>query len=176
MPHRSSTPSPPPPPSWTIQPVPPHSFEEVVQFINTARNGMFPGRSLSPDNASLFKEGTCFLEARDGKNLIAAIGYVPYNHRFPQFFNFYDVNTVEVVRLFVHPRYRRCGLAAALFTALYDEAVNADVERFYLHTHPFLDGAIKFWEKCGFEIILLEDDPYWETTHMQLMVKRREEL
>lgn len=81
-----------------------------------------------------------------------------------------------MVRLFVHPRYRRCGLAAALFAALHDEAVNADVERFYLHTHPFLDGAIKFWEKRGFEIILLEDDPYWETTHMQLMVKRREEM
>lgn len=133
---------------------------------------MFPGRSLSPDNASLFVPGTCFLEARHGKNLIATIGYVPYNHRFPQF-DYHDVKTVEVVRLYVEPRYRRCGLAAALFAGLLDEAVNAGVRRFYLHTHPFLDGAIRFWEKRGFEVVLVEDEPVWETTHMHMMLKER---
>jgi GNAT superfamily N-acetyltransferase len=133
---------------------------------------MFPGRSLSPDTPSLLSDGTCFLEARDGEELIAAIGYVPYNHRFSQF-NYHDVETAEVVRLYVQPRYRRCGLAAALFLELYNRALVEGVERFYLHTHPFLNGAIRFWEKRGFEIMQVEDDPVWETTHMQMMLKRR---
>jgi GNAT superfamily N-acetyltransferase len=158
--------------SWIIQPVSSRAAEEVVDFINNARNGMFPGRSLVPDNTSLLGAGTCFLEARDGKQLIAAIGYVPYNHRFPQF-DYHDTRTVEVVRLYVQPQYRRCGLAAALFSRLHEKAVMEGVGRFYLHTHPFLEGAITFWKKHGFEVVQVEEDPLWQTTHMQMMLKRR---
>jgi GNAT superfamily N-acetyltransferase len=168
MPHRSSITS--SPPSWTIQPVPSQAVDEVVTFINHARSGMFPGRSLTPDDASLFSDSTCFLEARDEKQLIAVIGYIPYNHRFPQF-HYDDIQTVEVVRLFVQPWYRRCGLAAALFVELCDRAVAEGVECLYLHTHPFLMGAISFWETRGFEVIQVEDEPIWQTTHMQMLLK-----
>lgn len=41
----------------------------------------------------------------------------------------------------------------------------------YLHTHPFLPGAITFWERQGFVIVDLEADPLWRTTHMQLMLE-----
>lgn len=164
MPHRSPTPAP-----WTIQPVPPHAIDEVLSFINNARGDMFPGRSLAPDNDGLFGPGSYFLEARDGNHLIATIGYVSYNHRFPQF-NFHDVKTVEVLRLYVVPRYRRCGLAAALFGALRERAVKEGVEYLYLHTHPFLPGAIDFWEKHGFQVVQVEEDPLWRTTHMQLLL------
>jgi GNAT superfamily N-acetyltransferase len=173
MPHRSYISHITPP--WKIRHVPPHSVDEIVRFINNARKGMFPGRVLSPDNASLLGDGSCFLEARDGKQLIAAIGYVRYNHRFPQF-NYHNVRTVEVVRLYVQPSYRRSGLAAALFSALYDRAVEEDIECFYLHTHPFLEGAIEFWQKRGFEIVQVEDDPSWQTTHMQMMLKKTNQL
>jgi len=37
----------------------------------------------------------------------------------------------------------------------------------YLHTHPFLPGAIDFWGRQGFEIVDVEDDPAWCTTPMQ---------
>jgi GNAT superfamily N-acetyltransferase len=171
MPHRSCNPQVPPP--WTIQPVPPQSVDEVVRFINNARKGMFPGRSLSPDTAALLGDGSCFLEARDGKDLIAVIGYVRYDNRHPQL-NYHNIRTVEIVRLYVQPQYRRCGLAAALFSALYDRAVEEDMECLYLHTHPFLEGAIRFWEKCGFEIFQVEDDPEWQTTHMEMRLKKNE--
>jgi GNAT superfamily N-acetyltransferase len=146
--------------SCNIQAVPSQAVDEYITFINDARSQMFPGRSLAPDNASLLGDGSCFFEARDGKELVAAIGFVPYNHRFPQF-KYHDVRTVEVVRLYVEPRYRRCGLATALFEALYAKAKEQGVGRFYMHTHPFLPGAIGFWQKHGFEIVEEEEDPVW---------------
>jgi GNAT superfamily N-acetyltransferase len=138
MPHRSSI-----PPFWTIQPVTFDTVNEVIAFINHAREDMFPSRSLIPDDARLFGPGNYFLEVRDGERLIAVIGYVPYNHRFPQF-DYRDVKMVEVVRLYVLRPYRRCGLAATMFDALRERAVKDGVECFYLHTHPFLLGAIEF--------------------------------
>ncbi|KAH7083384.1 acetyltransferase [Paraphoma chrysanthemicola] len=169
MPHHSST------PSWSIQPVSHNNATEVVDFINHARAGMFPNRSLAPDNTALLGPGSYFLEARDGAELIAAIGYVPYNHRFSQF-DYRDVLTVEVVRLYVVPEYRRFGLAAALFSVLSKKAKKECIGRFYLHTHPFLPGAIRFWEKHGFEVVQVEEDPVWRTTHMQMKIgKGRDE-
>ena len=37
----------------------------------------------------------------------------------------------------------------------------------YLHTHPFLPGAIDFWLRQGFEVVDVDADPVWRTTHMQ---------
>lgn len=80
---------------------------------------------------------------------------------------------VEVLRLFVLPEYRRHGLAATLFEALRDHAVASGVHFMYLHTHPFLPGAIRFWEKQDFDIISVdEEDEVWRTHHMQMMLER----
>ncbi|AZE68210.1 acetyltransferase [Pseudomonas synxantha] len=40
------------------------------------------------------------------------------------------------------------------------------MEVVYLHTHPFLPGAIDFWIRQGFEVVDVEADPVWQTTHM----------
>jgi GNAT superfamily N-acetyltransferase len=165
-------PNPSPTPSWTIHPVPPHSSNELITFINNARRTTFPGRSLAPDTSTtLFGHGgSYFLAARAEKELIGAIGFVAYNHRFAQF-DYRSVRTAEVVRLHVEPGYRRCGVATALFEALCERARDEGVECLYLHTHPFLPGALAFWERCGFEIVLVERDLEWRTTHMQMMVR-----
>jgi ribosomal protein S18 acetylase RimI-like enzyme len=168
MPHRTSIASHPTP--WAIQLVTPETQGEVLDFIHNARKSMFPGLHLTPDNEMLFGPGSCFLEASDGQDLIAVIGYVPYNHRFPQF-DYSCMKTAEVVRLYVLPQYRRYGLAAALFCALRERAIQDKVACFYLHTHPFLPGAIKFWEKHGSKITQVEDDPVWHTTHMEAVLK-----
>ena len=79
---------------------------------------------------------------------------------------------VEVVRLFVIPQYRRYGLAASLFSTLRDHALESGVQCMYLHTHPFLPGAVQFWEKQGFNVICVdEEDEVWRTHHMQLMLE-----
>jgi GNAT superfamily N-acetyltransferase len=78
---------------------------------------------------------------------------------------------VEVVRLFVLPQHRRHGLAASLFQSIQNRAVASGVHCMYLHTHPFLPGAIRFWEKQGFDIIRVDaEDEVWQTHHMQKML------
>lgn len=158
---------------WTITPVALDAVDEVVTFVDTARRSLFPMLADAPlprdlvRFADTYLDGDgCFLIARERGRLIAAIGYLPYDHRFAQL-EYCDVNVVEVVRLFVLPQYRRCGVAAALFDALRARALRAGVSCLYLHTHPFLPGAIRFWQQRGFEITDVEQDPLWRTTHMQ---------
>ncbi|QXI30711.1 GNAT family N-acetyltransferase [Pseudomonas vanderleydeniana] len=163
-------------PNGSIQSVTRQSIDEVVGFVNEARRHLFPMLAGTPMPVDLVRFAETYLEgegrfliARDHGRLVAAIGYLPYDHRFQQL-DYRGVRVVEVVRLFVLPEYRRHGLAAALFGALREMAAQAGVECLYLHTHPFLPGAIAFWERQGFAIVDVEADPLWQTTHMQLML------
>lgn len=158
---------------WTIQVPNRETVAETVAFVDTARRELFPLLADSPlprdlaRFADTYLDGTGhFLVARDQGRLIAAIGYLPYDHRFPQL-DHHGQRVVEVVRLFVLPAYRRHGLAAALFETLRAHAIAAGVECLYLHTHPFLPGAIRFWERQGFTVVDVEADPVWQTTHME---------
>lgn len=145
----------------------------TVAFVMAARAVIFPMLADSPMPADLADfagsylapaQGR-FLIARDGERIVAAIGYLPYDHRFAQL-DYRGRRVVEVVRLFVEPAYRRGGLARRLYEALKALAVEQGVEVLYLHTHPFLPGAIEFWQRQGFRIVAVEDDPVWRTTHM----------
>lgn len=160
-------------PNWIIQVPRREAVAEVVTFVDSARRALFPLLANSPMpkdlahfEATYLDGGGHFLEARDQGRLVAGIGYLPYDHRFRQL-DYHGKHVVEIVRLFVLPEYRRHGLAAALFLALRERAIDAGVECLYLHTHPFLPGAIRFWERQGFAVIDVEDDPVWQTTHME---------
>ncbi|KAG9203152.1 hypothetical protein G6514_003069 [Epicoccum nigrum] len=135
-------------------------------------------------------------------SVIAAIAHVPFDYRFPHLpppvgcapasssppstasssSSSLDLpfssspksscKVVEVVRLFVLPRYRRCGLAATLFQSLQEHAFASGVQCMYLHTHPFLPGAIRFWEKQGFELVGVDhEDKVWLTHHFWKMLR-----
>lgn len=164
-------------PDITLQPVSPAQVDDVVAFVDTARRALFPALADAPLPADLAHFGATYLEgeghfivACNGGQLIGAIGYLPYDHRFPQL-DYRNGRTVEVVRLFVAPAYRRGGLASRLFAALRAHALAAGVERLYLHTHPFLPGAIRFWERQGFHVVDVERDLFWQTTHMQATLR-----
>ncbi|NER61424.1 GNAT family N-acetyltransferase [Pseudomonas sp. MAFF212428] len=146
---------------------------QAIDFVMQARAELFPklaGASLPADLAQfeqVYLHGAGrFVLACDAGQIVAAVGYLPYDHRFSQL-DYRRHNTVEVVRLFVRPAYRRGGLAGRLYQALRALAEADGVQVLYLHTHPFLPGAIGFWQKHGFQIIDVEDDPVWQTTHMQ---------
>ncbi|AZL71442.1 GNAT family N-acetyltransferase [Pseudomonas oryziphila] len=163
-------------PTWTLSTATHRNAREVVDFIDTARRGLFPmlADSPMPRDLACFEESYLegeglFLVAHDQGRLVACIGYLPYDHRFDQL-DYRTRRTVEVVRLFVVPEYRRHGLARELFAALRAAAQRAGVEWLYLHTHPFLPGALRFWEGQGFAIVDVEEDPVWRTTHMQRVV------
>lgn len=162
-------------PKWYIRLAAADDRDEVVAFVDTARRQIFPLLAHSPlpkdlanFNATYIDGPGQFLLARSAiGELIASIGYLPYDHRFPQL-DYKDRRTVEVVRLFVVPEDRRSGLASDIFDALRQHALRDHVECLYLHTHPFLPGAISFWQRQGFRIVDVEADPDWQTTHMDL--------
>mgnify|MGYP003582964386 CR=1 FL=1 len=150
-------------------------IEEAVDFVLAARARIFPmlaDAPVPPDLADfaghyLVPGAGRFLLARDRGRIVAGIGYLPYDHRFPQL-DYRGRRVVEVVRLFVEPEYRRGGLARRLYEALKTLAQEEGAEVLYLHTHPFLPGAIEFWQRQGFVVVDVEEDPVWRTTHMEL--------
>lgn len=146
---------------------------EVLRFVLQARAELFPKLSATGMPADLAQFEAIYLHgdgpfliARDEGQIVAAIGYLPYDERFPQL-NYQGRKTVEVVRLFVLPAFRRFGLAGELYRALEALAKADRVAVMYLHTHPFLPGAIDFWLRQGFEVVDVDADPVWRTTHMQ---------
>ena len=146
---------------------------EVLRFVLQARAELFPKLSATGMPADLAQFGAIYLHgdgrfliARDEGQIVAAIGYLPYDERFPQL-DYQGRKTVEVVRLFVLPAFRRFGLAGELYRALEAQAKADRVAVMYLHTHPFLPGAIDFWLRQGFEVVDVDADPVWRTTHMQ---------
>ncbi|UZP38944.1 hypothetical protein NXS19_006760 [Fusarium pseudograminearum] len=160
----------------------PDEIPELVGSITKARAEMFPFLDQASSDRMAQKEhdnfrknhldhplGT-FLTARSEGRLVATIGYVPYDGRFP-FLNLEPDNVVEVVRLYVNPEWRRAGIASKLFARLVDTALYAGVKQLYLHTHPFLPNAIGFWEQNGFSIMSVDEDPVWQTTHMSRLLK-----
>lgn len=149
------------------------AHEEVEGLLHSARKEMFLGR-MDPDNVPfdlqnfernyLCPEG-CMLLARQDQASIGSIGYRSYDGRFPHL-ALPAGNTVEVARLFILPQWRRQGVASQLFTQLVKIAMAQGVRVLYLHTHPFLVGAVEFWQSLGFEILERDPDPLWQTIHM----------
>lgn len=134
-----------------IQAVSDADIAEVLDVVLNARAELFPKLSATgmPDDLARFAEvylrgAGRFLIARHAGQIVASIGYLPYDRRFPNL-DYPDRNMVEIVRLFVVPAQRRSGLAGALYRSLKDLALVAGVEVIYLHTHPFLPGAIACW-------------------------------
>lgn len=156
-----------------ITTVPPAQILATVQFVMQARAMIFPmlDATVLPADLRDFSEVYLnnplgeFLIARQGDAIVGAIGYLPYDHRFAQL-DYSGKKVVEVVRLFVSPQCRGAGLAGRLYAGLKAHAQTAGVQVLYLHTHPFLPGAIPFWEKHGFTVVDTETDPVWQTTHM----------
>ena len=158
----------------TVTEVTPSDIPGTIDFVMRARAEIFPMLDAGhlPDDLERFEQvylqehGGKFLIARHEGEVVAAIGYLPYDHRFSQL-DYQGRRTVEIVRLFVSHEQRGAGLAGRMYQVLKQHALSEGIEVLYLHTHPFLPGAIGFWQKQGFEIIDVEDDPVWQTTHMQ---------
>ena len=149
---------------------------EVLSFALQARDELFPTLSatgmphdLAQFEAVYLQGGGQFLIARADGQIVAAVGYRPYDGRFPKL-DYQGRKTVEVVRLYVRPAFRRLGLAGQLYRSLEALAREAGVKVVYLHTHPFLPGAIDFWRRQGFEVVDVEADPLWQTTHMHRLL------
>lgn len=103
--------------------------------------------------------------------IIATIGIRSYDKDFPYFRGLYSKdNTSSIWRLFVDKRYRRCGLASKMFSIAENFANESEYGEIYLHTHKTLDGALEFWTKMGFVVVLDSNDEL-ETVHMDKKIQ-----
>lgn len=162
----------------------PDEIPDIVRFTKLARTAMFPkldtiSHSQHADRELAIFQKTyldhpdgAYLVARVDGVLVATIAYVHYDYRFPHL-HLGQERTVEVVRLYVEPAFRRTGLASRLFLTLEETARQQGIEQLYLHTHPFLPGAVSFWEKHGFRVMDVDEDPVWRTIHMRLLLDGR---
>jgi GNAT superfamily N-acetyltransferase len=158
----------------------------VARFNKAARAQLFPELALNEDTC-LAHPNAVFVVARAASPsptsssspstsppppgpIVGVVGFVPFDARFPSLPPL-PASTVEVVRLYVAPAYRRCGLAGALFGALRASAEEGGSECMYLHTHRFLDGALQFWQKVGFELVEERVDGGWRNLHMVMWLK-----
>lgn len=152
----------------------------MADFLREARQAMFGDRvdaDTLPDDlrdfASVYaRPGGCMLAAIDSSEaVVGSIAYRPYDGRF-NYLAVPTAHTVEVVRLFITPAWRRRGLAGQLFLRLQQHALQQGVQHMYLHTHPFLPGALAFWQRQGFVTLHQDTDPVWQTIHMQRTLNR----
>ena len=117
------------------------------------------------------KRNNFFIAYNENCEIIATIGIRAYDKNFPQFRGqFSNDSTSSIWRLFVDEKYRRCGLASKMFSVAESFANEFDYEDIYLHTHKTLPGAIKFWTKMGF-IIILDSNDELETVHMDKKIR-----
>ncbi|WP_458406187.1 GNAT family N-acetyltransferase [Methanobrevibacter sp.] len=116
----------------------------------------------------ILPEKNNFFVAFDGKTneIIATIGIRAYDKNFDMFKEKYSMNTTSSIwRLFVDKKYRRCGLASKMFSVAENFANESGFENIYLHTHKTLPGALEFWKKMGF-IVVLDANDELQTVHM----------
>ncbi|WP_151799871.1 GNAT family N-acetyltransferase [Acinetobacter nosocomialis] len=146
-------------------------YEPAVEFALYTRQLLFPEiyhgqipKDLQNFGQSYVKDSLgCFITVKDQNRIIGTIAYRAYDHRFD--LNL-PTNTVEVVKLFVLPEYRRKGIATQLCDMLFSHAKNNANTTLYLHTHPFLPAAEEFWALQGFEVIQREWIDTYDTIHM----------
>ena len=115
-----------------------------------------------------------FVAYAETGEIIATIGIRAYDKDFPEFEELYSKDTTSSIwRLFVDRRCRRCGLASKMFSIAENFANKVGYDDIYLHTHKNLDGALKFWTKMGFVVILDAEDDL-ETVHMDKEIRELE--
>ncbi|WP_284115082.1 GNAT family N-acetyltransferase [Acinetobacter pittii] len=146
-------------------------YEPAVEFALYTRQLLFPEiyHGHIPRDLKNFEQFYvhdrlgCFITVKDQNRIIGTIAYRAYDHRFDLDL---PLNTVEVVKLFVLPEYRRKGIATQLCNMLFSHAKNHAITSLYLHTHPFLPAAEEFWTLQGFEVIQREWIDTYDTIHM----------
>lgn len=160
----------------TIEKLQIKDIEQVYNYVLQCRELLFPMLNKQPlpldlkNFKTIYTEtpSSVFLVARtEEAELIGTIGMREYDRRFKGL-EYKGEYVVEVTRLFVEPAFGRYGLGANLFAALLKEAYHKEIDRMYLHTHPFLPGAQVFWEKQGFGLIRENTEGDFTTLHMDL--------
>ncbi|WP_171257534.1 GNAT family N-acetyltransferase [Acinetobacter qingfengensis] len=150
-------------------------FSTIVEYLGSCRKKIFPfiQQDELPQDLINFQQVYvddplgCLICVKQQHKIVAVIGFRAYDQRFSHL-NLPEKNVVEVVRLYVEPAYRRTGIASVLVEYIKTHAIAQNVQTLYLHTHPFLLGAVEFWQYHHFQMMTQDHhDPVWQTIHMQ---------
>lgn len=170
---------------YTIEQVQPHDYDQAIAFVMQIRKTLFPmlDHSKTPNDLRRFEQHysesnrAAFLAAfNQSRKIIGTIGFGSYDGRFDHLLhNDQSYQTAEVVKCYTDPSYRRIGLGTALVKEATRFAVKSGYEMLYLHTHLFLPGAVEFWHRQGFSRQLTENDPLWQTVHMDKTIADHKE-
>ena len=163
---------------YSIKKVEQEDSDKVREFIVRMRKDLFPMLSQNelPDDILHFEQhyiqrenaGVYAAFFQDGE-VLGTIGICPYDGRFEQLEKYYNqTQTAEVVKCYIDADYRRLGIGSQLFKEALKFSSDSGYQKLYLHSHPFLPGGISFWRAKGFEDRLAEDDPIWNTLHMDM--------
>ncbi|MBD2699841.1 GNAT family N-acetyltransferase [Spirosoma sp. BT702] len=161
----------------TLREVKDDNTEYIVQYINSYRKILYPMLgNKSPYDLINFNKvyindplASFILAEYENGAIAGTIGFVPYDNRFQQIKND-NVKTVEIVKLYVEPNIRNLGIGKRLVNFAIQKAIDLNYKVIYLHTHPFLKGAVDFWKKNGFTVIDIECNSDMTIIHMQRLI------
>lgn len=169
-----------------------HCFEQVIQFILAYRQEMFcHAPAFEPHAIPYDLTPTGFIQTyitnpkgffgvvKHQSEYIGGIGFCPLKltnqEGKPRFANgiafvpeFDPTHAIEIVKIYLKPQYRSCGLGTLMVDHLKKYAKQRHLHHLYLHTHPhpiLPNDAAYFWQKQGF-INLQQDNDAWQTLHM----------
>lgn len=165
---------------YIIKKVEKENSSKVIEFMVRMRKELFPMLSQNELPADILHFEQHYIQ-RENSGVYAAffqdgevfgtIGICPYDGRFDQLQKYYNqTRTAEIVKCYIDADYRRLGIGTKLFNEATRFSRDSGYQKLYLHTHPFLPGGIPFWKSKGFEERLAEDDPFWNTLHMDMEI------
>jgi GNAT superfamily N-acetyltransferase len=150
------------------------NYDKIIDFVMGMRQELFPmlNHDQIPHDLIHFEEyyvqredAAFYTVVSDDNSVMGSVGICPYDNRFTQLKHLELAKTAEIVKCYGDSKYRRLGIGTVLSNIV--TSVSRDVyDTLYLHTHPFLPGAIPFWKSQGYKEVLAEKDPTWQTLHM----------
>lgn len=164
--------------SYIVQKVSLEDRDQVVAFMMRVRKEVFPMLSQDelPHDLVHFEEtyinqknAIVYVAFSPEGKVVGTIGVQPYDGRFSSLKEHYQhLSTAEIVKCYIDPQKRRSGIGTMLLHQARHFCSEAGYDMLYLHTHPFLPGAVSFWKANGFKERFMEEDPIWQTIHMDM--------
>ncbi|SDK62095.1 Acetyltransferase (GNAT) family protein [Paenibacillus sp. ov031] len=156
-----------------------HQMKDAIDFAMRVRKEVFPmlDHEELPVDLEQFKEHyldsavTVFLVAvTEDNEIVGSIGILPYDGRIEAVNGRYpEQSAAEIVKCYVDSKYRRYGIGSLLVRELEKVVAELHYTTLYLHTHRFLPGAVDFWKRQGYVVVVEQDDD-WQTAHMDKLL------
>ncbi|RAI89687.1 acetyltransferase (GNAT) family protein [Paenibacillus pabuli] len=156
-------------------------MNDAIDFAMRVRKEVFPmmDHEKLPVDLEQFREhyldspDAVFLVAvTEDNQIVGSIGILPYDGRIEAVNGRYpEQSAAEIVKCYVDSKYRRYGIGSLLVRELENVVAELHYTTLYLHTHSFLPGAVDFWKRQGYVVVVEQDDD-WQTVHMDKLLNK----